>query len=94
MQRMDKNRYFHAIEALTVATNEVVSLGLVQKYEIFATAPIAQCPYCGAVVITTLVHHKHIVLCLLVPKCCHNLQTKNLIRLKDLNLIRVCLGLL
>lgn len=72
MQRMDKNRYFHAIEALTVATNEVVSLGLVQKYEIFATAPIAQCPYCGAVVITTLVHHKHIVLCLLVPKCCHN----------------------
>lgn len=68
-KRMNKNRNFHAIEALAIATNEVIPLGLIKKYEILAWAPIPCSSFCGAVVITSLIHLKHIVLVLLVPKC-------------------------
>jgi hypothetical protein len=74
-QMMDNNRDLHSTIALTIATNEVISLGLIEGYEIFATAPVPNCPFCGAVVIPTLVYLKDIVLILLVPKCCnkHNI---------------------
>ena len=71
-QMMDNNRDLHSVIALTIATNEVISLGIIQGYEIFATAPVPKCPFGGAVVIPTLVYFKHIVLILLVPKCCCN----------------------
>lgn len=66
---MDKNRDFHAIEALTIATNEVISLGLIQWYEVFAFCPISNCPICSAVVIPSFVHLKHIVLVFNIPEC-------------------------
>lgn len=65
---MDKNRDLHPTEALTIATNEVIPLGLIEGYEILAATPIPNSPFCGAVVITSLVHLKHIVLVLHVPK--------------------------
>lgn len=66
---MDENRNFHAVVALAIATNEVVSLRLVKRNEIFATAPVAYGPFRGAIVIPSLVHLKYIVLRLLVPEC-------------------------
>ena len=65
---VNKNSNFHAIETLSIPTNEVVSLGLVKRYEIFATSPIAYSSICCTVIITSLVHFKDIVLSLLVPK--------------------------
>lgn len=67
--RMNKNRDFHATEALAIATDEVIPLGLIQRDEVFAFTPIPSGSFCGAVVITSFVHLKHIVLVLLVPKC-------------------------
>ena len=66
---MNHNGNLHSTEALAIATNEVISLGLVKGYEILPTAPIPHCPFCSAVVIPSLVHLKHIVLVLLVPEC-------------------------
>lgn len=48
---MDKNGDLHAIVALAIATNEVVSFGLLEKDEVFATAPIPKRPLCGAVAV-------------------------------------------
>lgn len=67
---MDLDSDLHPIEALAISTDEVVPLGLVERYEIFATAPIPHSTLSCAVVIPSLVHLKHIVLILLVPKCC------------------------
>jgi len=67
---MNNDRDLHSTEALAIPTNEVISLGLIQGYEILPTTPIPHCPFCGAVVIPSLVHLKHIVLVLLVPECC------------------------
>lgn len=74
---MNKNSNLHAIETLPIPTNEVVSLGLVKRYEIFATSPVAYCSFCCTVVITSLVHFKDIVLCLLVPKSYINKKKVN-----------------
>ena len=67
---MDENRDLHSIEALAIPTDEVVPLRVVERYEIFATSPIPQCSFGCAVVIPGLVHLEHIVLSLLIPKCC------------------------
>lgn len=67
---MDNNRDLHAIVALTIATNEVIPLGLIEGYEVFATAPVPYSTVQGAVVIPSLVYLEHIVLVLWVPKCC------------------------
>ena len=48
---MNKNGHLHAIKTLPIATNEVVPLGLVERDEVLATAPIPKGPLCGAVVI-------------------------------------------
>lgn len=67
---MNDNRDLHSTKALAVATNEVVSLGIIEEYEVLATAPVPYCTIQGAVVIPSLVYLEHIVLVLLVPKCC------------------------
>ena len=67
---MNKNGHLHAIKTLSIATNEVVPLGLVERDEVLATAPISRRPLYCAVVVSCLVHLKHIVLVLLIPKCC------------------------
>ena len=67
---MDKYGDLHSIEALAIATNKVIPLGLIEGYEILAATPVANSPLCGAVVIASLVHLKHVVLGLLVPECC------------------------
>lgn len=38
---MNNNRNLHAIEALSISTDEVVPLGLVKRDEIFTTGPVA-----------------------------------------------------
>ena len=65
---MNKNSNLHAIGTLSISTNEVESLGLVKRYEIFAASPVSQGSFCCTVVITSLVHLEDIVLCLLVTK--------------------------
>lgn len=67
---MDQNRDLHAVKALPVATNKVVSLGLFEEYEILATAIVPNCPFRRAVVVPGLVYFEHIVHGLLVPKRC------------------------
>lgn len=67
---MNKNGHLHAIKTLPIATNEVVPFGLVERDEVLATAPIPKCPFCCAVAVACLVHLKHIVLVLLIPKRC------------------------
>lgn len=67
---MDEHRDFHPIEALTVTANEVVSPRIIEEYEVLATGPVPYSTIHGAVVIPGFVDHKHIVLVLLIPKCC------------------------
>lgn len=67
---MNKNRNFHSIEAAAGAANEVVSLGLVEENKVFSATPVARSPFNGTVIVPSLVHFKHIILILLVPKCC------------------------
>lgn len=65
---MDKNRDFHTIKALSIATNEIITFGFVERNEILPAAPVSYCSFCGTIVISCLVHLKHIVLILLVSK--------------------------
>lgn len=77
-ERMDKYRDLHSTIALSIPTNEVIPLRLIQGYEIFATAPVPHRRFCRAVVIPSLVYLKHVVLVLLVPKCCTTNKFQNL----------------
>lgn len=67
---MDKYRDLHSIVALSIPADEVIPLRLIQGHEIFAAAPVPHSKFSCAVVIAGLVYLKHIVLVLLVPKCC------------------------
>lgn len=67
---MDKNGDLHAIKALTISTDEVISLGLGEKDEILATGPVPNNSIHCAVVVSCLVHFEYVVHCLLVPECC------------------------
>lgn len=67
---MDEDRDLHAVEALAVPADEVVPLGLVERDEILAAAPVAGGSVRRAVVVACLVHFEHVVLVLLVPKRC------------------------
>lgn len=67
---MNDDRNLHSAITTTVATNEVVPLGLVEENEVFSAAPVSHSSFRGAVVVPRLVHFEHVVLHLLVPKCC------------------------
>lgn len=68
---MDENGNFHTIVATTGATYEVVPLSFGEENKVFPTAPVPLCPFYRTVIVPTLVHLKHIVLELLVPKRCN-----------------------
>lgn len=60
----------HAAEAVPVSADEVVGLGLVERDEVLAGAPVAGEAVHGAVVVAGPVHLENVVHLLLVPKGC------------------------
>lgn len=67
---MDDNGNLHSAKTTTVSTNEVISLGFVQRYKILPAAPVSHCTFRCTVIVSGLVHFKHIVLRFLIPKGC------------------------
>lgn len=67
---VDDNGNLHSAKTATVSTNEVISLGFVQRYKILPAAPVSHCTFRCTVIVSGLVHFKHIVLRFLIPKRC------------------------
>lgn len=65
---MNEHRDLHAAEALPIPTNEIVALRLVERDEVLPAAPIPRRAIKRAVIVSCLVHFKHIVLRFLVPE--------------------------
>lgn len=70
-ERLYQYRNFHTPKTKPI-TYEIIPLGLVQGYEVFAGSPISGISIHGAVIIPRFVHLKHIVGVFLVPECCIN----------------------
>lgn len=69
-ERVDGDGDFHALQAESIAADEVVAAGLGERDEVLAGGPVAGDPGHGAVVVPRLVHLEHVVRPLLVPERC------------------------